>query len=99
LPAKKDFIMTTRNLNRSTFSILVKEYTADLELGSPHPIRYLKHDRKLNTDIYYEIAVPVDISTFKKSLSTYILKRRLEAASNDGILKTWARSRPARDEE
>jgi hypothetical protein len=48
---------------------------------------------RFNTDMFYEIATPVDIDTLKACLATYIKKRGLEPAYENGVLKTYARVR------
>jgi hypothetical protein len=84
---------TSRNLNRTRTQILLDQYRADLESGSPHPIRYLLFDRKFNKDIFYEITSPVDIDTLKNSLIKYTRERKEEPAWNDDVIKTYSRVR------
>ena len=85
--------MTTRNLIKSFFATLMAQYREDLAAGSPHPIRYIRFDRKLNTDMFYEIAKPVDIPTFRAALRQYMVERGMNTQYENEVIKAYARTR------
>lgn len=71
--------MTSRNLNKTWRDVVFDQYAADFNADVPFPVRYLIHTPEWNKDIFIETPTKIPVSTYRRSVLTFVRAKRLES--------------------
>ncbi|GFF24909.1 hypothetical protein IFM61606_09285 [Aspergillus udagawae] len=71
--------MTTRNLNKTWYGVVVDQYTADFDADVPFPGRYLINTPEWKKAIFIEIPAKIPVATFRRSVWTFVRVKRLDS--------------------